>query len=136
MRISSLIFARSAVIDFDTLVPRFNGGLLASDAAKQAWGNNAMQLATRHLAERQFALCERLLAAAPSDEHTLILMLGGFAGLRLGEIAAARRRDVIPDDVDDLLAAGSGRLRRARLSGARCVGSVRVRRGSRRRSLY
>ncbi len=37
---------------------------------------------------------EKLLAAAPSDEHTLILMLGGFAGLRLGEIAAARRRDV------------------------------------------
>ena len=37
---------------------------------------------------------EKLLKAAPSDEHTLILMLGGFAGLRLGEIAAVRRMDV------------------------------------------
>ena len=37
---------------------------------------------------------ERLLAAAPSLEHSLILMLGGFAGLRVGEIAGLRRMDV------------------------------------------
>ncbi|MCB9756786.1 MAG: tyrosine-type recombinase/integrase [Myxococcales bacterium] len=37
---------------------------------------------------------DALLAAAPSDEHSLVLMLGGLAGLRLGEIAALRRADV------------------------------------------
>ncbi|MDN6149636.1 MAG: tyrosine-type recombinase/integrase [Yaniella sp.] len=61
----------------------------------------------------------RQMAEAMPEGDALIVLLGGYAGLRIGEVLALRRRDIVQDEKDDSVWVRVSKQIQARGSGVR-----------------